>query len=154
MDSLIDILGPEFVTAISKTKICGMCKKDLPVSDFGKDGGANYLRYECRSCAKRMAKTVAHIKKIAPPVPDDHICPICERNAKEALGYNKNRKSPWCADHDHSTGQFRGWICHQDNMTLGNLKEDIKRVKNLLRYLEQSKLNAITDNLPPTLFDE
>jgi len=153
MDSLNDIFGPEFVKAISKTKICGICKKDLPVANFGKDGGANYLRYECKSCAKQMSKTVARIKKTAPPVPDDHICPICERNAKEALGYNKNRKSPWCADHDHSTGEFRGWICHQDNLTLGALKDNIKRVQNLYRYLKKSKQPPTPDNLPPALFD-
>ena len=153
MDSLTDILGHDFTTAINKTKVCGICKEDLPVSHFGKDGGANYLRYECKSCAKDMAKTLTAIKKTAPLVPVDYVCPICKLNAKDALGHNKTRKSPWCADHNHETGEFRGWLCHKCNLGLGNFGDIKQRLLNAVAYLEQAELAAAAKQLPALLFD-
>jgi len=43
-------------------------------------------------------------------------------------------------EHDHETGKFRGWLCHQCNISLGLLKDDVQRVRGLANYLEQSKV--------------
>ena len=42
-----------------------------------------------------------------------------------------------CFDHDHSTGEFRGWICAHCNWTLGYSKDNIKRLEKLIIYLKQ-----------------
>lgn len=120
-----------------KTKTCGMCLKLLPVSLFGKDGGANYLRYECKPCAKAQADLLKQIKKTAPKIPKDYRCPICNRNEQEAKGHNPNKKGVWCADHDHATGKFRGWLCHKCNLGLGNLNDSISILEACIKYLKE-----------------
>lgn len=123
------------------TKTCAMCLQDLPVTAFGTDGGAKYLRYECRDCAKKHSRVLREIKKTAPPIPKDYRCPICNRNELEAKGHNKNKKFVWCADHNHTTLQFRGWLCHKCNLGLGNFNDEITRLTNAVKYLE-GKLNV------------
>jgi hypothetical protein len=120
----------------TETKRCGMCLKDLPLGCFAKDGGAKYLRYECKNCAKKQSKIVAHLKKLAPPIPKDYRCPICNRNEVEAKGHNMNKKGVWCADHNHSTNEFRGWICHKCNLGLGNFADSVERLQSAIKYLQ------------------
>lgn len=40
-------------------------------------------------------------------------------------------------DHDHSTGQFRGWICDPCNIVLGAVKERIETLEKMAQYLKQ-----------------
>lgn len=118
-----------------KTKKCGICLLDKSLSAFGKDGGSNYLRYECKTCAKGQAALLTRLKKFAPTVADNHRCPICNRNAEEAKGHNPDKKGVWCLDHDHDTGIFRGWLCHKCNLGIGNFNDDINRLKLAIEYL-------------------
>jgi hypothetical protein len=39
-------------------------------------------------------------------------------------------------DHDHSTGEVRGILCHRCNTALGMLMESHKRIEQLTKYLE------------------
>lgn len=132
IQSLFEGLDPE------KTKVCGICKQSLPVSSFGKDGGANYLRYECKDCAKKQSKIVNEIKKSAPPISKDHRCHICMMNELEIRQLYPNKKSVWCCDHDHNTNTFRGWLCHKCNMALGNMNDSIQRLENAINYLTKT----------------
>lgn len=38
-------------------------------------------------------------------------------------------------DHNHATGQIRGCLCHQCNVSIGLLKEDSQRIENIRLYL-------------------
>lgn len=51
-------------------------------------------------------------------------CPICL----------KVKKLVW--DHDHQTGEFRGWICRQCNIALGLIGDDYSAVRRLMAYLQ------------------
>lgn len=42
-------------------------------------------------------------------------------------------------DHDHSTGEVRGILCHGCNTALGLLEEDVERMQRLIRYIDASK---------------
>lgn len=41
-------------------------------------------------------------------------------------------------DHCHDTGKIRGILCHHCNVALGFLRDDPRRVRSLLRYIEES----------------
>jgi hypothetical protein len=119
------------------TKKCGMCLEEKPLAAFGRDGGAKYLRYECKECAKKQSKLLKKIKSSVAPPPTDYKCPICNRNEEQARGHNINHRKMWCADHDHNTDQFRGWICHKCNLGLGNFADSVERLKSAIEYLEK-----------------
>jgi hypothetical protein len=52
-------------------------------------------------------------------------CPICEQHS-DKLVY----------DHDHVTGKFRGWICHNCNLVLGKVKDNSIILRRMILYLE------------------
>lgn len=62
------------------------------------------------------------------------VCEICRR------------KSTIDFDHDHVTGDFRGWICRRCNLVLGMVKDDRRLLRLLAEYLEINN-----DNTRPTI---
>jgi hypothetical protein len=119
-----------------QTKVCGICLEKKPIGCFGFDGGAKYRRYECKDCARHQGKIVANIKKLVAPPSPDHRCPICEKTAEEAQGHSIKKKQVWCADHNHATGKFRGWLCHKCNLGLGNFGDNQTILQASDKYLE------------------
>ena len=122
---------------VEETKRCSKCLEDLPIDAFGFDGGAKYRRHECKNCARKQTQILGKLKKTAPPVAQNYRCPICNRNAEEAKGNNPKKKGVWCADHDHVTGQFRGWLCHKCNLGLGNFNDSVERLLAATKYLQR-----------------
>jgi hypothetical protein len=39
-------------------------------------------------------------------------------------------------DHCHARNEFRGWLCNSCNRTLGNVKDNPVRLRQLAQYLE------------------
>mgnify|MGYP001605679604 CR=1 FL=1 len=46
-----------------------------------------------------------------------------------------------CYDHNHKTGEFRGWLCQRCNTALGMVKDNSDTLRALANYLEKSKKN-------------
>lgn len=118
-----------------KIKICSVCKIAKPVSAFGRDGSANYLRYDCRECARTNAKIVNKIRKTAPAISATHVCPICKKDEVAIRATTSNPRGVWCLDHDHSTNEFRDYLCHKCNMGLGNFNDDPVLMESAAQYL-------------------
>jgi Recombination endonuclease VII len=59
-------------------------------------------------------------------------CAICETPQ-----YQTNKRLH--VDHDHVTGKVRGLLCHNCNLTLGRLKENIDVLRKAIRYLEDAR---------------
>lgn len=53
-------------------------------------------------------------------------------------------------DHDHTTGQVRELLCHSCNVALGMLRDDPRRISQLLKYIERHKssCNGKKDSVP------
>ena len=45
-------------------------------------------------------------------------------------------------DHDHKTGKIRGLLCRSCNLTIGNAKENVVRLRGLITYLQKYTLPA------------
>jgi len=69
------------------------------------------------------------LRKIATrPKPEQ--CEVCG-------AFGKDSKIGICLDHNHETGEFRGWICHRCNVVLGMVKDKIEILELLIKYLKK-----------------
>lgn len=57
--------------------------------------------------------------------------------ACEACGRASDRRLDF--DHDHVTGEFRGWLCRHCNLALGHVSDDPCVLQNLIDYLAQQR---------------
>ena len=125
------------------SKRCNRCKEVKLLSDFGHDSGGKKLRSDCRACDSILAKERNEIRKTAPSIPDNHVCPICEQT-EEQLNENINptlRKKgrPWVMDHDHTEKTFRGWLCRKCNLGCGNFKDNPELLEKAAKYLRDKQ---------------
>lgn len=72
------------------------------------------------------------VKPIIPTYPEPDNCECCGATPR-------GRYRSLMADHDHRTGQFRGWLCGKCNTGIGRLGDNIEGVSNALDYLNRSK---------------
>ncbi len=68
-----------------------------------------------------------------PPKPPDGRCQCCGRKPRPGPG----GCNFFCQDHDHITGEFRGWICDSCNRGIGALCDTPGGVRAALEYLER-----------------
>ena len=130
MSLFVDLIEKE------KTKVCAKCGHELPLSSFAKANG-NYPRSECKKCGKKQAKIRDNLKKQHQKPGQEYNCPVCKRTY-EAIKFLGNRHGGWCLDHDHKTGKFRGWLCHDCNKALGFFKDNVGLLKSAIEYIENA----------------
>lgn len=53
--------------------------------------------------------------------------------------FGKELKKGLCFDHDHKTGEFRGWICGRCNCALGLVKDNTETLLALVEYINKNK---------------
>lgn len=85
---------------------------------------ADKLKLQARTLEWQKA---ARLKKAGRSMPD--LCEACHQPSNKTLHF----------DHCHTTGNFRGWICHFCNSTLGFVKDSTEKLEALIRYLERSR---------------
>lgn len=121
-----------------ETKICSKCNEELPVTSFTFVGGQGYRRTECKKCASRLQKEREFLKATTEPPPKNYKCPICKRSEKECAGKGGLKSTTWVLDHNHKSGKFRGWLCHDCNRAIGCFKDDANLLKNALEYMSKN----------------
>ena len=111
------------------TKICIKCGEEKPETSFTRYYVAAQTEAVCVKCRKNLSDRVSELKKKhSKPDPKTFQCPICER---KEFGW----KMGATLDHDHKTGNFRGWICNKCNSALGFFEDNINYVQQALNYL-------------------
>ena len=118
-------------------KTCSKCKLELDDLEFSPSSGGKYLRPECKSCAKKLAKRREELKKEFGYPNSSYVCPICLKNEDELKGTGGNA-SIWVVDHNHDTDDFRGHLCHNCNRGLGVFQDSIERLERAIKYLSTS----------------
>jgi hypothetical protein len=94
-----------------------------------------FLKKVCKKC---VAKQKAQLYKLRKKhiAPDFIYCPICEKRCDKPY-----------MDHDHATGEFRGWLCNDCNNGLGKFKDDVKMLRKAIEYLQGDFKNECLDEL-------
>ena len=54
---------------------------------------------------------------------------------------------PKHVDHDHKTGRVRGMLCYLCNQALGNVRDDVSRLRGLIDYLYRDRVAALDLNI-------
>lgn len=130
------IVYPLIPTGYTTCSVCGETKENKNFTWYGaqfdKHGIRRKSNTNCLDCQKSKSKDR---KKISEQIKETHPkpeigtpCSICGK----PLGKNMQM------DHDHETGEFRGWICKPCNTGLGLLGDNIVNIKKCLNYLIES----------------
>ena len=104
--------------------------------------------YECKECTVERVKknhnpsrsrrlhlkrkyglTFAEFDKML--TEQNNSCAICKSSV---AGGKSNR---FMVDHDHETGRVRGLLCKSCNIALGEAKDDLTTLKNMINYLSK-----------------
>jgi hypothetical protein len=116
---------------LEETKECKKCRERKPAEAFrvcrlykGMEQGA-YFRSECVECEQKTATQLREAKKSAPPKPLS--CECCGKATKKFV-----------PDHNHKTGEFRGWVCRNCNHGLGKLGDDLSGLLHAVKYLSRT----------------
>ena len=117
------------------TKRCSSCRKILPLRYFGFNRAKSMGRAcTCKSCLREHSAKMRDLHAMH-SVPDNHICPICNKNAEELYSPGMGNKTPFRLDHDHVTGAFRGFICDSCNTGMGKFRDNVELLKKAITYL-------------------
>jgi hypothetical protein len=133
---MYDLWGEPIVEELKK---CVKCGEEKLLSAYTKASGGNYHRTSCKECETKLTKDRQALReqhKHTYPN-DEYQCPICQRKEEIVRGSGGKKVGSWCCDHNHRTGEFRGWLCHDCNRALGNFKENKHNLKRALEWLEK-----------------
>ena len=104
---------------------------------FSFNSGAKHRRSKCKSCDNVQKQQRNKFRLLVPPI--NYVCPICNRDESEVKGKGGAKSGPWCLDHDHVTGEYRGFLCHDCNRALGNFKDSVPMLESAIKYLLGTK---------------
>ena len=120
-------------------KICNLCHKLLPTTNFAKNqNGINnrtVRRPSCQDCRKELegADVTTQEKRIwakKKPNKEPFECPICNKRTIAGVTCKV------VLDHSHKTGKVRGYVCDSCNTGIGRFKDDIELLKKAIKHLE------------------
>lgn len=141
---------------IPKQKKCSSCMETMPAEAFALDKTTSTgLNSRCRPCHsayyknyygktkekhrnKARANHLKRVYKIDATTFEAILqvqgggCAIC---GETKCSTNKRHL---CVDHNHKTGAIRGILCDTCNVGIGNLKDDVKLLRNAIAYLQRS----------------
>lgn len=123
-------------------KVCDRCYKYLDTktqfeNNRHKKGDVITKRPSCRSCRKEKdgkripTKQRVEWEKKRPADGSLFTCPICHKTT--IVGVSKV-----VLDHNHFTGNVRGWLCESCNTGIGRFGDQIEIIKHAIEWLEKN----------------
>ena len=111
-------------------KACSTCKKSLPVTMFHKcHRSCSGLGSQCKDChgswalSKKYGLAIEEARRLRNTWKDAQ-CAVCATTDSIHI------------DHNHATGQIRGFLCGNCNRAVGLLQDNPVYVSNLVAYLQ------------------
>ena len=107
---------------------CGdlITEQNRTMKSVSKKGKTYYLN-RCKPCIVEADMVLRRLKKDNPQPPAGTPCACCKRIDKL-----------FC-DHDHSTKEFRSWICRNCNSGIGLLGDSEEGLRQALAYLQRAR---------------
>jgi transcription elongation factor Elf1 len=121
-------------------KICNVCHCLKPTENFSRNQNNLHgvlRRPTCRKCRTSIdkhppkTKQAKQLEKQKPPKGEPFTCPICRK--RSIVGVT----AKIVADHDHHTGNIRGYICDSCNTGLGRFKNGENYLMNAVNYIRE-----------------
>jgi len=135
--------------AMTTCSVCKISKDETHfqhyATRFKRNGMRLRVNTNCDECLKKESKTLRAIKKDNPPPPYLTPCPQCSK-----IVYKKSEdipdgidgtNGPWQCDHDHKTGEFRGYLCKKCNTGTGLIGDNADYFKKALTEKKKRKKN-------------
>ncbi len=118
------------------TKRCSGCRQVLPIDRFGFNKSKSLGRAcTCKKCLKVHNSKMRELHD-RHKLPEEHSCPICQKTAEHLYSPGMGNKTPFRLDHDHITGNFRGFLCDSCNTGLGKFRDDPDLMQRAIDYLK------------------
>jgi hypothetical protein len=106
---------------------CKVCKLVKNVDQYySAAANKDNLDRRCKTCFKKDSKLRQRLRKEYQHLRNE-TCDCCSKPHTKSL----------VVDHDHNTLEFRGWLCEDCNLGLGNLGDDLAGLTNALTYLKR-----------------
>ena len=110
---------------MSKVKVCKECCEEFTQPP-------TYRGLVCNTCKALLKRYgINRIQKQDMIQELDNTCPGCEREFDTGHGM---AATP-VVDHCHDTGAVRGILCNECNLALGNVRDSVHTLANLIKYL-------------------
>lgn len=106
---------------------CKVCNKVKGLDQYySAAANKDNLDRRCKTCFKKDSKLRLHLRKEYAHL-KGNTCDCC----------NKTHTKSLVVDHDHKTLDFRGWLCEDCNLGIGNLGDDLNGIENAIAYLRK-----------------
>jgi hypothetical protein len=135
--SLFEEFEVEERPLIGETKVCNHCKIEKELEAFYPRKDTTDKRDgRCKVCTSEASKIVyQHRKKYGHTMPE--FCECCGKPPSTS-GKGPGIKR-LCVDHDHETGEFRGWLCFDCNQSIGKLGDNLEGLLKAVAYLKKAE---------------
>ena len=109
---------------------CSVCHRNLPASyfqhyktRFKSNGMRLRVNRNCKDCSRKEISILQEIREQNPHPAYLTPCPQCNRvvyeKSEDIPAGVDGANGPWQCDHDHTTKEFRGYLCKQCNTGTG-----------------------------------
>ena len=127
-----------------ETKACVVCGETKPITEFylrssSASGKPREPRGECKPCAYVSSRRAGK-KRAGYPPSDGYHQPNCD-----ICGVPCSSGRHLAHDHNHTSGEWRGWLCLHCNTGLGHFRDCHKLLREAIAYLARHG-QAITEN--------
>ena len=106
---------------------CIECGEVKPTQDYYPNNSVRCKKCVIKRSYNDVYKGKSKRDSLVRPKPNN--CELCGK----LIPNNKP-----CYDHDHETGQFRGWLCYGCNTGLGKLGDNIEGLELAIMYLKRA----------------
>jgi hypothetical protein len=123
---------------------CSCCEKEKHSTEYSWVSKGDTSPYKtlnstkCKSCQDQDRILVSKLKK-QHKLPANNLCEICGKPPEKGKILN--------CDHNHQTGEYRGYLCTKCNVGLGNLGDTEECIEKTLKYLKKAKNKNMDKNL-------